>query len=130
MPERRSRCIKKNGNGVPVRSRPTRTLCNICVYFEFVSLFYSYIVSVVLEPTVLLIALFIRFGYKINKHLQRSINPLVSVTCSHQMPSFSARMHHIQFPRTPFPHSRPLVPRSWCSSESFFSKRSVFKVDS
>ena len=24
--ERRCRCIKKNGNGVPVRSRPTRTL--------------------------------------------------------------------------------------------------------
>ena len=26
MTERRSRCLKKNGNGVPVRSRPTRTL--------------------------------------------------------------------------------------------------------
>jgi len=26
MPERRNRCIKKNGNGVPVRSRPTGTL--------------------------------------------------------------------------------------------------------
>ena len=24
--ERRSRCMKRNGNGVPVRSRPTRTL--------------------------------------------------------------------------------------------------------
>ena len=27
--ERRSRCIKKNGNGVPVRSRLTRTLRSI-----------------------------------------------------------------------------------------------------
>jgi len=26
MPERPSHCIKKNGNGVPVRSRRTRTL--------------------------------------------------------------------------------------------------------
>jgi len=45
-------------------------LCNICVHVEFVSLFYSIIVNVVvLEPTVLLIALFSRLGYKFNKHL-------------------------------------------------------------
>jgi len=44
--------------------------CNICVYFEFVSLFYSCIVIiVVLVPIVLLIALFSRFGYRFNKHL-------------------------------------------------------------
>ena len=45
-------------------------LCNIRVYFEFVSLFYSCIVIVVvLEPIMLLIALFSRLGYKFNKHL-------------------------------------------------------------
>ena len=39
-------------------------LCNIRVYFEFVNLFYSYIVSVVLVLTVLLFALFIPLAAK------------------------------------------------------------------
>jgi len=41
------------------------------VYFEFVTLFYTLIVIIVVfVPIVLLIALFSHFGYKFNKHLQ------------------------------------------------------------
>jgi len=41
--ERRSRCIKKNGNGVPVRSRPTRTLVLlICLIKSHKLLFFHF----------------------------------------------------------------------------------------